>query len=227
MGYILKTVTRRRTLLFLLIAAILVAPVWFSVQLARIYYYQNNYNRIRPGPVAFRLEPSTVRPGESFELVADFSKAYDNGFAEISIGGDRYINQRLWIVDNRGNDVLLTLDELMAQGGLVKPNDYFSNSSASLEFRAKMRDVVSRVQGVLLERTYDDVSRTSGFIVDVVGCRLDFAPPDYPPGPYTDRQEFRVLPATLSGKYTVRVEPGAYCNGLPTEPVSLQLTVAE
>ncbi len=58
------------------------------------------------------------------------------------------------------------------------------------------------------------------------GCAVSLGPPQGPPSrKYIDRQEIIVLPDTPSGDYVLRLNPGAYCNGLPEQAVNLRFEV--
>lgn len=79
--------------------------------------------------------------------------------------------------------------------------------------------IQNQAGAVALSDIFEEARRES------LGCMTWFAPPSVPPQPYTDRLSLRILPEVPPGDYTIQVGQGTYCNGLPSTPVSLQLTV--
>lgn len=59
-----------------------------------------------------------------------------------------------------------------------------------------------------------------------IGCAMVIAAPTEPPKRlFTHLQSIEVLAQTPAGSYVVEIDPGAYCNGLPSVAVRLPLQV--
>lgn len=200
------------------IFAVLVGGAVMVYPFFRASWIQSNYTRLGSNVVTFSLEPSSVRPGESFSVVANFEKAYHFG--------NQGWYQELHITNSAGQDAVLMSNALLKQVGYTSSNANLNDFNQAVTAAAK---VIDNQSGLFLESNYLQLqnrkSNPNSFYLEDVGCPLGLGPPSEPPKQYTDRLTFVVLPKTPPGQYTVLLKPGTYCNGLPIGTTSLTLMV--
>lgn len=184
--------------------------------LVQYYYYSNNYQRVGRGPVTFQLSPAVVRPGDSLTLKAHFSRSYDNGLGDLT--------GSLQVLDRSGQNIMQTLTPLLSEAGYTSTTfNQQSWDQAVSAVALSIRDKAGIIESPLLKALDARRDNPKAFIVEPIGCAIGLGPPTGPPTSYTDDLALTVLPKTPPGQYTVRINPGMYCNGLP--PISASLTL--
>jgi len=202
----------------LVVLLIITAGVVFY-PILRTIYIQNNWIKLGSDQVNFSVVPASIRPGQSFSIIANFQKAYN-------FGNNGWYNT-LEILDATGREVLLTPSELLNNLG-YKQGDDLKTYNQLLTTAANTIDTQS---GFFPATAYAQLqtrrTNPNSYFIEDIGCALGLGPPSDLPTEYTDTLTFVALPQTPPGTYSILIKPGTYCNGLPISITTFQITVLQ
>jgi hypothetical protein len=193
-----------------LISLLIVIAIVATIMVARTYR-----------TVSFRLDRDSIKPGESFQLVATFINTWPS---EVNGAG-------LSVVDSEGVNRLVTSTQVERIAGI---NDTvfwagpsYSASAASDAF-AKLKSSLPR-SGFMAKGEWDVLNGQLPMSGIASGeCWAGGAATDRAPLRSVKRETWTVLPETSPGTYTITVHAGRYCAPESANPAArLRLVITK